>query len=70
MGKIMKEKMRDDNIIILNPTLEDILNDNIVRYPKPQKGFGYLVNIFMLNTIKEAIKLGLDNTAWEGSTIN
>ena len=32
MGKIMKEKMRDDNIIILNPTLADILNDKIYKF--------------------------------------
>ena len=39
MGKIMKEKMRDDNIIILNPTLEDILNDKIYKLDLLDKTF-------------------------------
>ena len=39
MGKIMKEKMRDDNIIILNPTLADILNDKIYKLDLMGKTF-------------------------------
>jgi hypothetical protein len=31
MKDILKEKMRDDNIIILNPSLEDILSDNVYK---------------------------------------
>ena len=29
--KIIKEKMKNDNIILLNPTLEDLLNDKIYK---------------------------------------
>ena len=31
MKQVLKEKMRDDNIVILNPTLTDILNDNVYK---------------------------------------
>ena len=31
MKDILKEKMRDDNIVILNPSLADILNDNVYK---------------------------------------
>jgi len=31
MKDILKEKMRDDNIVILNPSLEDILSDNVYK---------------------------------------
>jgi len=31
MKDILKEKMRDDNIVILNPSLGDILNDNVYK---------------------------------------
>jgi len=39
MHKIMKEKMRDDNIIILNPTLADILDDKIYKLEIQKKTF-------------------------------
>jgi len=31
MKEILKEKMRDDNIIILNPSLNDLLSDNVYK---------------------------------------
>jgi len=31
MKDILKEKMRDDNIVILNPSLADILSDNVYK---------------------------------------
>lgn len=31
MKEILKEKMRDDNIIILNPSLTDLLNDSVYK---------------------------------------
>ena len=31
MKDILKEKMRDDNIVILNPSLGDILSDNVYK---------------------------------------
>uniref|UniRef100_A0A6C0C2X9 J domain-containing protein n=1 Tax=viral metagenome TaxID=1070528 RepID=A0A6C0C2X9_9ZZZZ len=39
MKEILKEKMRDDNIIILNPSLEDILNDNVYKLELLNKTF-------------------------------
>jgi len=31
MKEILKEKMQDDNIIILNPSIADIMNDNVYK---------------------------------------
>ena len=39
MKKILQEKMRDDNIIILNPSLKDLLNDNIYKLDFNEKTY-------------------------------
>jgi len=39
MKDILKEKMRDDNIVILNPSLEDILNNNVYKLEILDKTF-------------------------------
>tara|TARA_B100001063_G_C16777864_1_gene567315 strand:- start:1708 stop:2601 length:894 start_codon:yes stop_codon:yes gene_type:complete len=36
---ILKTKMKDDNIVILNPTLEDLLSDNIFKLEIEDKEF-------------------------------
>ena len=39
LKEILTEKMKNDNIIILNPTLEDLLNDNIYKLKIEDKEF-------------------------------
>ena len=45
MKEILQEKMRDDNIIILNPSLTDLLNDSV--YKLDFDGKNYYIPLFI-----------------------